>query len=300
MRASLFASLLIAAAIPVGACGAPGPSPTTTPAVTAPVPLFPTTTKYALLDRFRDIFFCDPDFYPVGRPGQEEQRAEDLFPTLRQNVEEFQAITARLGLQGGADFSSKQKLQVYREHKRLNAIQLEQLAAGYRFVLRTGENQGSSIQGTVSSQGTITVTKQEPVFNTCPICLSGDSLVATPAGDIPVKALAVGMTVWTLDSNGQRLSALVLQTVRRDLPPGSLGLHLRLDDGRELRASAAHPTADGRLLGSYQVGELLDGARVGAIDLLSFPENATFDLLPAGPTAIYWVNGIALKSTLTP
>lgn len=300
MRASLFASLLVAAAILVGACGTPGPSPTTTPAVTAPLPLSPTSVKYALMDRFRDIFFCDPDFYPIGRPGQEEERAEDLFPTIRQNVEEFQAITARLRLQALTNFSSEQKLQVYREHKRLTAIQLEQVAAGYRFVLRTGENQGSSVQGTVSSRGTIAVTKQEPVFNTCPICLSGDSLVATPAGDVPAKDIAVGMTVWTLDSNGQRLSALVLQTVRRDLPRGSLGLHLRLDDGRELRASAAHPTANGRLLGSYQVGELLDGARISAIDLLSFPENATFDLLPAGPTAIYWVNGIALKSTLAP
>ena len=302
MRIGTLALAFSAAALLAVACSSPAAPPTPTPAPTATpsVSLSPTAAKYLLMVRFGDIFFCDPDFYPVGRPGQEEQQAQDRFPTLQQNTEEFAAITAHLGLQGLTSFTAEQKLQVYREHKRLTALQLASAQTGYTFTLRVGQNQGTAYEGTVTLQGAITVTKQEPVFNTCPICLSRDALIATPNGAVAVQDLLVGMAVWTSDSAGNRIPAVVLQTIRREGAPGSLGLQLQLEDGRHLLVSPSHPSLDGRLLASYTVGDMLDGSPIRSLTLAPFPDNFTYDLLPSGPTGAYWADGIALRSTLRP
>jgi hypothetical protein len=75
-------------------------------------------------------------------------------------------------------------------------------------------------------------------------------------------------------------------------------VHLVLDDGRQLWASPSHPTADGRLVGELQVGDLLDGGRVVQIERLLYGEVATYDILPASETGWYWANGVLVGSTL--
>ena len=51
----------------------PGPTPTV---AASPAPgLGPSELKYHLISYFGGVFYCDPDFYPVARQGQEEQRA---------------------------------------------------------------------------------------------------------------------------------------------------------------------------------------------------------------------------------
>ena len=75
-------------------------------------------------------------------------------------------------------------------------------------------------------------------------------------------------------------------------------VHILLNDGRELWASAGHPTADGRRLGDLKVGDLLDGARVTLAERIPYNGIATYDILPSGGTGFYWANGILLSSTL--
>jgi hypothetical protein len=55
--------------------------------------------------------------------------------------------------------------------------------------------------------------------------------------------------------------------------------------------------ADGPLVGLLNVGDTLDGSRVVRIDHVPYVGD-TWDLLPGGPTGIYWAGSIALKSTL--
>jgi hypothetical protein len=45
------------------------------------------------------------------------------------------------------------------------------------------------------------------------------------------------------------------------------------------------------------VGETLDGSRIVRIDRVPYVGD-TWDLLPAGPTGVYWAGSIRLKSTL--
>ena len=67
-----------------------------------------------------------------------------------------------------------------------------------------------------------------------------------------------------------------------------------------MAASWSHPTSDGRVLGDYKMGDVLDGALVATVEYVPYNSGATYDLLPSGATGLYWANGILLKSTLTP
>jgi hypothetical protein len=269
----------------------------------------PIELKYKLLSQFPDLFFCDPDFYPVAR-NDEAALARQWFTGLqatlsRASAAGFQAILNHLGLGGLAAFSDEQILLIYREHKKLDAIQFD-LAVNadavpvYQFQLQTEDKnkQGYVIQGEIDGSGVITVEQREPSMATCPICLAADTWIDTPQGPVKVEDLRPGDVVWSEDAAGVRLPEVILKTVRTPVPANHRMVHVTLEDGDELWASAGHPTSDGRRLGDLKVGDRLDGARVIRLELETYGQPATYDLLPAGETGFYWANGILMGSTL--
>jgi len=129
------------------------------------------------------------------------------------------------------------------------------------------------------------------------ICLAASDSIATPTGPIPVAQLRVGMMVWTLDAAGKRVAAPVVEVNHRPTPTGLHVLRLTLADGRVVDASAGHPTVDGRPVGELRAGDGLDGSRLIRVESIPYAGD-TWDLLPAGPTGVYWANGIQLGSTL--
>lgn len=283
-----------------------GPVPVATNATPSPLvtpisKLSPTELKYRLLAEFGPVFYCDPDLYPVARQLTDKEFAQ-RFAAIQSNAEEFQAILRHNNLEGVTPLSDDQKRLIYAEHKKLNAITLEPARDQYQFSLRAfgdGKN-GFAIEGTIAQNGAITVSKKEPSVNACPICLAGDTRIDTPQGWVPVKDLGEGMEVWTTDASGGRRVAVVVEIVSRAVPPDHPMMHLVLDDGRELFASAGHPLPDGRRLGDLSPGDVVDGARVINAESVPYVEAATYDILPSGGTGLYWANGILLKSTLIP
>lgn len=255
--------------------------------------------KYLVLDSFEDVFWCDPDFYPIGRPGGEEQNAQEQFSSIRANEEEFSAILQRLSLPDKTGYTDNEKLLIYREHKKLTH-QVEMTPSGnvYQFTLRVKEGQGEIIEGTVTTSGKITVLNREPSSNTCPICLTKGTLIETPDGLLPVEQLREGMVVWTSDKSGNRVAGVVLETIMTPVPASFRVVQIMLSDGRTVTASPGHPTAEDRVLGGYQMGDILDGAVVTRVEYMEY-NGVTYDLLPSGGTGLYWANGILLKSTLT-
>ncbi|MDP2744227.1 MAG: Hint domain-containing protein [Dehalococcoidia bacterium] len=273
-------------------CGAP---PSTTPPVIYSAP----ELKYRLIFNFGDLFYVDRDFYPVAREGQEEKNALEQFPAIRADAAEFSAIVEHLALQSKADYTTEEKLLIYREHKKLSlGVEMSPSGDAYHFTLRVGEGQGQRIEGTITTSGKITVLKKEPSFNTRPICLARGTLIDTPGGPVPVEQLRQGMAVWTVNEMGERTAAVVARTVATPVPPSFQVVRVRLNDGRTVTASMGHPTADGRPLGDYHAGDTLDGALVAAVEPIAYEGGATYDLLPSGRTGLYWANGILLKSTL--
>jgi hypothetical protein len=280
-----------------------GPSPTSVPPTPIPTlsssTISPTELKYRVLDHFPDFFFCDPDYYPIARE-DEMVLAQQRFPELQANQEEFQVILSRNGLSGITTFNDEQKLLIYREHKKLNAIYFELVGDKFQFQIQTGseEQQGFFVTGTIDGNGSITIQQRDPSFVTCPICLAAGTRIDTPQGQIAVEDLQIGDLVWTLDASGKRIQTTIMITTRVAVPASHRMVHFILSDGRELWVSPGHPTANGQMLGDLKAGDILDGARVTQVELVPYDQPATYDLLPSGSTGLYWANGILIGSTL--
>jgi hypothetical protein len=132
-------------------------------------------------------------------------------------------------------------------------------------------------------------------------CLPETARIDTPDGPVPVTALRIGDRVYTRDATGARVVAPVLRVSAVPVTGAHAMTELGLSDGRTVRASSGHPIArEGATLGALGRGELLDGAEIVRVRTVSYEGEHTWDLLPAGPTGDYWVDGVLLGSTLSP
>lgn len=262
--------------------------------------LSPTELKYRVLALFPNPFFCDPDQYPVAVAREEAERASAQLEALRKDPEQLRAILRHNGLVGAGSVSDADALRIYRDHKRLQAIALEPAVGGYRFELsvREAKQSGFIVKGSIDTGGNVTVKERLPSTLACPVCLSPQTRISTPRGPVPIADLRVGDPLWTADPTGEQLAATVAKTVRVPVPVGHRMVQVLLEDGRALRASLGHPTADGHTIGDLKVGELLDGGLIVQISDVSDSPSATFDVLPSGPTGQYWADGIRVGSTL--
>jgi hypothetical protein len=281
------------------------PPSTVVPATPSSVPVIPgglgpTELKYRLLAQFPGFFYCDPDQYPIAH-ADELDLARQRFPELQADKEAFDAILAHNGLAWQTSFTDDQKLLIYRQYKQLAAIQMTLVGESYQFQLQVEKANGGGelITGLIDGQGNVTVQQRTPSIATCPICLAAGTLIDTPTGPVPVQDLHLGMPVWTLDKTGVRVARPLARLGHTVVPANHQVVHLVLDDGRALWVSPGHPTIDGRRVGQLQVGDLLDGGRLLAVDRVPYAGAATYDLLPAGDTGFYWADGILLASTLS-
>ncbi len=292
LRRLIITLIALIVAIPFTSCALPPPSSTI---------FTPTELRYRIIDGFPDYFWCDPDYYPIGSPERELQNALDEFDAIRNNDEEFSAIIKRIGLDHKLNYTTEEQLLVYRQHKLLTRVINDFLPSsdGFSFVIRIGQDgqQGERITGNIATDGRIKVTKREPSFNTCPICLGKGTLIDTPNGLVPAEELTIGLLIWTLDNDGQRIAAPIIKTGMTPSPSSFELLRITLADGRTVTASPGHPAADGRLLGELKTGDRLDGSLIASIETVAY-QGRTYDILPAGATGLYWANGILLASTL--
>ena len=265
-------------------------------------PLSVNQLKFKVLDEIGPPVYCDPDFYPVARVDGEKTNALAKYSEIKADAELYASIVAHERLPSG-DLTDDQKLALYRAWKLLRALTLTQAGGQYSFSYRVLSKGGAAsylmVIGTVRVDGVVTVSSRTPTgAPPCPICLAATTLIATPGGDVPVTDIKPGMVVWTAAADGSRIAALVLEVGRMEAPPGHQMVHVFLADGRHLLASPGHRTADGRRLDSLAAGDMLDGSKVVVWELVPYTGDRTYDLLPAGPTGMYWADGIRLSSTL--
>ena len=301
--------LLAVVACSGGASPSTSPAPSPTPGATpSPIPTAgPGRTlpdlKYALIDGFGPLWYCDPDFYPIQRE-DELASALDRWAEVVADSEAFDVIATRLNLDPAGDFSDQQKLDVYRGWKVLNAIALDPIGNDtYRFDYLAqpagGGAEGTRTAGTITVGGEVTIEQQasagEPI---CPICLARGTLVDAPGGPLPVEGLRIGDPVWTLDEDRARVRGTVIAVGSTLAPAGHHVVRLVLADGRTVTASPGHPLADGRLLGDLRAGAAVEGSVVVAADLVAYEGARTYDIVVNGPTGTYLVDEIPLGSTL--
>jgi len=274
-------------ALLVAACASSvGASPT--PGVT----LGTAELKYRVMDAGGRVEFCDPDFYPIAR-ADEAALARLRIGDIQGDADTYAAITKRVGTDA---------LAVYREWKALNALSLHSQndAFGFVYVARKTDTSFERVEGRVSQRGQVTVIAHSPTPRPpCPICLARGTRIATPSGEMPVEALHAGDLVWTVGADGARVAAPLIAVGMTPVPATHEVVHLMLSDGREVSVSPGHPTGDDRRVGALRAGDLLDGSRVLSVDRVRYDSGFTFDVLPAGPTGLYWANGVLFASTLS-
>jgi hypothetical protein len=299
---SSFATLMLLAIVVAG-CSATAPSSPPPPSPSPRAPLTIAELRYRLIDELGPLWYCDRDFYPIAVQ-DEADLAIKRFAEVQADREAFAAILARLRLGADAAFTADQKLAIYRGWKQLNAIVLDPVGDGsYRFdylnMPAQGANEGRRTTGTLDAGGSLAIEQQQPAgAPNCPICLARGTQIATPDGDVAIEDIRVGMRVWSIDEAGRRIVETVARIGQTPVPDTHQVVRLVLDDGRVVRASPGHPLADGRRLGTIQTDDLVDGARVVSAMLERYDGGVTFDLLPTGPTAVYFADGVPLGSTL--
>jgi hypothetical protein len=294
--------VVLALGLALAACGSSGlvsPTPTPPAPSSSPFALAVPQLKYRVMDQLGRPWFCDPDFYPVGR-GDEGQRAQEKLPEIQKDADTFAAIVAHLKLPA-APYTADQQLAIYREWKTLNALQLQPVNAvwGFAYLAMRDVGGGERVDGRVSADGRVTVlSRSQAGPPPCPICLALGTRIATPSGERAVQDLRVGDVVWTVDANGARTAAPLVSVGSAPVPATHLVVRLALEDERLVYVSPGHPTADGRRVGDLAAGDVLDGARIASVERVTYAGGATYDILPAGATGAYWANGVLLGSTL--
>jgi hypothetical protein len=132
------------------------------------------------------------------------------------------------------------------------------------------------------------------------VCLSHDTSVSTPEGNVPIADLMTGMSVFTLDSDGNKVIKPVVLLSKAFVPETYELCHLILSDERELFISDGHPTADGKEIRDFCQDDIFDGTKIVSIETVKYAGGYVYDLLPEGETGLYWANGVLIGSTLSP
>jgi hypothetical protein len=266
---------------------------------TSPTPLSTIELKYKLVAQLGPLEYCDPDAYPLARqvtPAYVTARLSDIAVRDRQT---YQAILAHYHF--NPPLTQQQEQQVYGDYKVLAAFQLTPDGDKFDFAypVRTGPAKASTLtKGTIDQAGSIMVQSKSSYMRPCPICLAASTTIDTPNGPVVVTSLRPGMQVWTADKSGHRQAAFVLEVGSMLAPAGHEVVDLVLADGREVWVSPGHPTPDGRHVGDLVPGDALDGSGVVSVDRTPYA-GRTYDILPSGPTGVYWADGVPLRSTLT-
>ncbi len=133
--------------------------------------------------------------------------------------------------------------------------------------------------------------------NTCR-CLVGDAVISTKKGDVPVSQLKKGDIVFSLNKEGALIEVPIILVSKTKVGANHQFLHISMEDGRELKVSPLHPDSKYQPLQNLKKGDVLDGKKIYSIKLVPANVTYTYDILPKGPTGIYWANGIPIGSTL--
>ena len=289
----------------LGSSATPGPSIVPGPSLQPGATLDPGDLRVLLVGHFGARWYCDPDYYPLARPGfNERASAIERFPEMQAEGVVFGAIVRQMGLAGAATITDAQKLAIYQQWKALVSLPIDPIGNGrYRFDYTAeplaGASQGVRSTGTITDAGEITIEQQAPAdAPNCPICLARGTRIDGPDGPIAVEAIRLGDPVWTLDAAGRRVAGTVIAVGSTIAPASHQVIRLVLADGRSVTASPGHPLADGRRLGTLAIGDLVDGSRVASLTWLPYGGGETFDLVVSGATGVYLSDGIPLGTTL--
>jgi hypothetical protein len=130
----------------------------------------------------------------------------------------------------------------------------------------------------------------------CPVCASPDTPIATPSGERAISELRVGDLVYSVE--GDAIVVVPIVSVGRTPVGHHHVVHVTFRDGRSLRLSAGHPTADGRTFGDLRAGNDLDRYAIAAVEVEPYTHPFTYDVRPGSTSGAYFAAGVLIGTTL--
>jgi len=94
------------------------------------------------------------------------------------------------------------------------------------------------------------------------------------------------------------MASTVLYVGSNPAPASHMLLRITLEDGRRFTASPGHPTAAHGSISELTLGDTIDGSTVTDVARIELRGSATFDIMPDGPSHLYWSDGVLLRSSL--
>jgi hypothetical protein len=154
------------------------------------------------------------------------------------------------------------------------------------------ENNGKTFRGTQS------------------ICdfLSGETLISTRRGEIPISLLTAADSIYAGDRKGDSAGFSSIRALNKvQVSPYCEMICVKLADGRQLTCGASHGNFIGEHSSEYfegvKVGDKLQGSKVTSVERINYEGEYVYDVLPLGTNlyywcAEYWANGIRVKSPM--
>ncbi len=132
----------------------------------------------------------------------------------------------------------------------------------------------------------------------CPkcVCAAPDTPVATPNGERPIASLERGDLVYSVHRGQLRI--VPVARINSIAVHNHSVVELILEDGRQIRISARHPTGDGRTIGQLSAGDMLGGLTIRSSRLIKYDHERTYDILPDSDSGTYFAAGALIGSTL--
>lgn len=133
---------------------------------------------------------------------------------------------------------------------------------------------------------------------TCGVCrcASPDTPIATASGNRAIRDLRVGDLVYSVHRDSIQL--VPIKRIHRVAAVNHHVLRVEFASGAKFEMSAMHPTANGKPLSAFGVGDELMGERIVRVTRIPFQHSHTYDILPDSDTGTYFADGVLVGSTL--
>jgi hypothetical protein len=127
-------------------------------------------------------------------------------------------------------------------------------------------------------------------------CTSPDTPIATASGNREIQELRVGDLVYSVHE--QAIELVPIKLVNRIPVIDHHVLRVEFASGASFEMSATHPTASGKPLSAFGVGDELVGERIVSVTRIPYQHSHTYDILPDSDTGSYFADGVLVGSTL--
>jgi len=131
----------------------------------------------------------------------------------------------------------------------------------------------------------------------CPNCAAPNTLIATPTGHVPISDLKLGDLVLSVDKIGEKTIVPIVQVSKTPVRDHQV-VKVILENETTLLISAGHPTADGRTFNDLKSGDYLDQNKILSVEIINYPYDHTYDILPQSDSGFYFAENVLIGSTL--